>query len=153
MRLYMGMEATMKMDLEKYAGRRIEVRINKQRVRGRVVRGASRQPVLMEERGQIGDERSDMHRKLRMLRTWTVRQMAQAEFIKVLPASEPRAKKKRRLSSEWSETVQVAEGDPAIPPRDWESGMLAWAEIVHAARRKVDRSRKAMLLALREAAS
>jgi hypothetical protein len=139
-------------DLEDYAGKRIEVELEGERFRGRVVRGPARQPLLLEERGEIGSKRSDAHQRLRMLRTWTQRQLEQAVLHKILPMSEPRDRKKRRKVTEWSETVAMAEGDPAIPPRDWTGGLLAWAEVVYAARRKVERSRKAMMQALREAA-
>lgn len=139
-------------DLEDYAGKRIEVELNGERFRGRVVRGPARQPMLLEERGEIGRERSDAHQKLSMLRTWTQRQLQNAEFCQLLPMSEPKSRKKRRKKPEWSEVVARAEADPAIPPRDWKGGLLAWAEVVYAARRKVERSRKAMMQALKEAA-
>jgi hypothetical protein len=142
----------MKLDISEHAGRRIEVEIDGQRVRGRVMRGADRRAIFMEERGPVGTARSDTHKNLHMLRTWSARQLEDAILVAVLPAAEVAAKPRRRCCSEWSETVKVAEGDPANPPREWDGGMLAWAELVYAARRQVERSRKNMLKALREAA-
>lgn len=143
----------MKFDLEQYAGRRIEIELEGQKVRGRVVRGAGRQPVLLEERGPVGGQKSDTHERLRMLRTWKRRDLTDAELIGLVDRTEKPAQPKRQRSSEWSETVALAEADPTLPPSDWEKGLLAWSEVVHAARRKVERSRKAMMQALREAAS
>ena len=108
-------------------------------------------PILLEDLGEVGDSKSDAHERLRMVRTWTERQLDGAEVIQVISSKRPTRKKKRKKKP-WSETVAIAEGDPALPPPNWEGGLLAWAETVHAARRKVDRSRKAMLAALKEAA-
>jgi len=140
------------LDLENYAGRRIEIELDGRHLKGQVVRGPGRKPVLLEELGQVGSERSDAHKKLTMLKTWTRRQLEGATFVAVLPSVDKPSPPKRRRKAQWSETVAIAEGDPATPPKDWEGGVLAWAEAVHAARRKVDRSRKAMMQALHEAA-
>jgi hypothetical protein len=147
------------MDLESYAGRRIEVEIDGRRFRGQVVRGPGRTAVLLEERGQVGEHRSDTHQELMMLKTWTSRQLLGATLVEVLSGEAPaktkakaktRAKKPRR--NPWNETVALAEADPTVPSPDWGDGLLAWSEAVHAARRRVDRGRKAMMDALRQAA-
>lgn len=140
------------LDLERYAGRRVEIELDGHRIRGQVVRGPGRKALLLEELGQVGEKRSDAHKKLGMFKTWTRHQLRGAKFVKILASKTNQHQPRRRRAAKWSDTVVIAEGDPAIPPKDWEGGLLAWAESVHAARRKVDRSRKAMMQALREAA-
>jgi len=140
-------------DLESYSGRRIEVEIDGRRHRGQVTRGPGRSAVLLEERGQVGEHRSDTHRELTMLKTWTSRQLADATLVAILSGetvAKPKPKKPKR--NPWNETVALAEADPSVPSSDWDGGLLAWAEAVHTARRRVDRGRKAMMEALREAA-
>jgi hypothetical protein len=135
-----------------FEGKRVEIEVDGRRVRGRVVRGPGRKPVLLEDRGTVGEDR-DCHAELGMLRIWRPRQLTAAKVVQVLgcePAAEPRRSRKRRL--EWDQAVEIAAGDPARPPADWDAGELAWAEAVHAARRQVARSRKAMLRALKQAA-
>jgi hypothetical protein len=147
-------EATV-IDLESYSGRRIEVEIDGRRVRGQVTRGPGRTAVLLEERGQVGEHRSDTHRELSMLKTWTARQLAGATLVEVLSselAAKPKTKQTKPKRKPWNETVALAEADPSVPSPDWDGGLLAWAEAVHTARRRVDRGRKAMMEALREAA-
>ena len=141
------------MDLTPYQGQRIEIEIDGNRCCGRVIRGPSRQLVFLEERGNVA-QRSDMHQKLGMCRILKPRDLHNASLVGVLCEEEPcPTTTNRNRKRPWNEVVAVAEGDPATPPRDWRDGMLAWAEAVHAARRKVDRSRKAMMQALRESAS
>lgn len=139
-------------DLNPYQGRRIEIEIDGQRCSGRVIRGPARQLVFLEERGNL-EGRSDMHRRLGMCKIWTPSQLRGATLVKVLGAAEGRNHQRERQEPSWSEVVAMAEADPALPPRDWRDGMLAWAEAVYAARRRVERGRKAMMQALREAAS
>lgn len=142
-------------DLESYSGRRIEVEIDGRRLRGQVTRGPGRTAVLLEERGQVGENRSDTHRELTMLKTWTARQLAGATLVAVLsnePAAKPKPKRAKPKKNPWNETVALAEADPSVPSPDWDGGLLAWAEAVYAARRRVDRGRKAMMDALRDAA-
>jgi len=140
-------------DLTKYAGRRVEVEVNGQRLRGRVVRGPGRQAILLEERGLVGEDRSDAHTRLGVLRTWTGHQLLQAKVLRVLPQEQKKRRPPARRTRPWSDVVALAESDPTQPPPDWQEGLLAWAQKVQAARRQVDRSRKAMLEALREASS
>lgn len=140
-------------DLVQYAGQHIEVELEGRRFRGRVVRGAGRKAILLEDLGTVGEKRSDIHKKLQMSKTWTSRQLREARVIQILNGASQGAPKKQRTPPPWNEIVLRAEGDPANPPADWEGGLLAWAESVYAARRKVDRSRKAMMEALREAAT
>jgi len=93
-----------------------------------------------------------MHERLSMSKIWTARDLGDAKILKVLCGSERAQAKKKSKEKPWSDVVAMAEADPAMPPKSWKEGMLAWAEQVYAARRKVDRSRKAMMNALREAA-
>lgn len=137
-------------DLTDYQGRRIELEIDGRKCSGRVVRGPARQLVFLEERGSVA-ARNDMHQRLSMSKIWTARDLEGAKLLKVLGAKE-RAPAKKKKEQSWADVVTMAEADPAMPPKTWQEGMLAWAEKVYLARRKVERSRKAMMNALREAA-
>lgn len=138
-------------DLTCYKGRRIEIEIEDRRCLGRVIRGPARQVVFLEERGNMED-RSDIHRRLGACRIWSASQLRDAKLVRVLDGSDDAPRTRHRDTPSWGEVVALAEADPAIPPSSWKYGMLAWAEAVYSARRKVDRGRKAMLQALREAA-
>ncbi len=140
------------MDLTPYQGQRIEVEVEGRRCCGRVIRGPARQLVFLEERGTVA-ERNDMHQKLTMCRIWKAPELKGAKMLQVLSPGQGGATKTAKTRKRpWNEVVALAEADPAIPPSDWEDGLLAWSEAVHNARRKVDRSRKAMLKALHETA-
>ena len=143
--------------LAPFEGKRIEVEVDGQRVAGRVIRGPGRRLVLLEEKGAVGDQGSGYTERLSLLRIWRPAQLADARVVAELPSepvppSRTRARK-RRPRAELSDAVRVAASDPDRPPDEWEGGQQAWAEAVQAAKRSVDRSRKAMLKALREAAA
>ncbi len=140
-------------ELWKYEGKRVEVEIDGQRVRGRVVRGPSRSHVLLEERGAVGDVGTGAHAKLALLRVWRPKELEDCCVLGELAheATAPPPPRRRR-KPDFARAVEIATGDPESPPDGWESGQIAWAEAVHNARRQVDRSRKAMIRALKEAA-
>jgi len=138
------------MDLTPYEGQQIEIEIDGQQHRGKVIRGPARQLVFLEERGPVA-HRSDMHQRLGMCRIRKGHELRQAGVVRVLSTDEGQAAPTPKKRS-WRETVALADGDPTLPPRDWQGGLLAWAEAVYGARRQVERSRKAMIQALNEAA-
>lgn len=141
-------------DLWRFEGRRVEVEIDGERVRGRVVRGPARTHVLLEERGPVGDVGTGAHAKLALLRVWRARELEACRVVGELPAEAAAPPPpRRRKKPDFAKAVEIATSDPLTPPADWDAGQIAWAEAVHSARRQVDRSRKAMLRALKEAAS
>jgi hypothetical protein len=141
-------------ELAHLEGKRVEVEIDGRRVCGRVVRGPARKPMLLEERGPVGDVGTGCHAKLTMLRIWRGQELAGCRIVKVLTTEGPSAPpaRRRRRKPDWAEAVEVAAGDPLRPPDDWQAGQIAWAEAVHTARRQVDRGRRAMVNALKKAA-
>ena len=128
-------------ELEKHAGQRVEIELKGRVVRGRVVRGPARRVVLLEERGTVGAARSDMHQELRVLRTWTAKELEGATLRRIIDKTSTRSPRQSLRSLSVGEIEALAESDPAIPPPHWEGGLLAWAQRVQAARRRLRRIR------------
>ena len=139
--------------LADFEGKRVEVEVEGKRICGRVIRGPGRKHMLLEECGPVGDVGTGCHAKLSKLKVWRPNDLEGGTVLQELPCELVRKPRRRRKGrADWSKAVAVASGDPKNPPDDWEEGQLAWAETVAAARRRVERGRRAMMRALKAAA-